>query len=85
MNFKKNHFNKIIILTIIILFITLSVNPSFNAINENNIISNKYDNKNDCYGFIIPLPESDIIAEKPEIQYSTMNLINDLLRLNISV
>ncbi|MCK5301046.1 MAG: hypothetical protein KAJ21_04005 [Thermoplasmatales archaeon] len=85
MNFKKNHFKKIIILTIIILFITLSVNPSLNAINENNIISNKYDNKNDCYGFIIPLPESDIIAEKPEIQYSTMNLINDLLRLNISV
>jgi hypothetical protein len=85
MNFKKNHFKKIIILTIIFSFITLSINPSLNAINEKNIISNKYDNKNDCYGYIIPLPESEIIAEKPDIQYSTMNLINDLLRLNISI
>ena len=84
MSLKYNHFKNIIIFCVIFLFISLSIYPSFNAYKEDNIILNNY-NQNDCYGFIIPLPESDIISENPEIQYSTMNLINDLLRLNVPI
>jgi hypothetical protein len=85
MNFKNNNFKKIFILTIIFSFISLSLNPSLIAFKQNNNFLGKYDNTEDCYGFIIPLPESNIIAENPEIQYSTMNLINDLLRLDIPI
>lgn len=38
-----------------------------------------------CYGFYIPLPSSEIIAENPDVQLTLMNLINDLLRLQIPV
>lgn len=38
-----------------------------------------------CFGFLIPLPSSEKIDEDPEVQNSTMNLINDLLRLQVPV
>jgi len=40
---------------------------------------------NNCYGFIVPLPSPEKIDEHPELQYSMMNLVNDLLRLNVPV
>ena len=38
-----------------------------------------------CYGFIIPLPTGNEISENHDLQFEVMNLINDLIRLNISV
>ncbi len=87
MIFKNNHFKNIITILILILLISILLNPIFVAKNNNykKIDLKIYTNENDCFGFIIPLPESYIIENKPEIQYSTMNLINDLLRLEIPV
>ena len=41
--------------------------------------------QNTCYGYVIPLPQSSIIQNNPQIHYSTLNLINDLLNQDISV
>jgi hypothetical protein len=38
-----------------------------------------------CYGFIIPLPNEDNESLFSDLQYGTMNLINDLLREGINV
>ncbi len=57
---------------------------NFNTLGSESIYTGS-DKSSHCYGFIVPLPTSDEISKEPEIQYTVMNLINDLLRMNISV
>jgi len=66
------------------LFCGISIFPTFDVVAQGSH-SNNYLLDSDCYGFIIILPSHDEISEIPSIQYSVMNLINDLLRINSSV
>ncbi len=66
------------------LFCGISIFPTFDVVAKGSH-SNNYLLDSDCYGFIIPLPSHDEISEIPSTQYSVMNLINDLLRINSSV
>lgn len=81
-------FKKCIFLLAIFLFIQ-PLSPL--ASKENNIINYTFNpeliNKNDmeAYGFIISIPSSVEISNNPEIQYETINIVNDLLRNNISI
>ncbi len=78
----------------IIIFLTIfSLIQPFSplATKENQIIDNYQNseviNKKDIevFGFIILNPSSIEISNNPELQYETLNLINDILRNNISI
>ncbi len=42
--------------------------------------SNEY-----CYGYVISLPDTEHLINNPDLQYHTLNLINDLLRQHIPI
>jgi len=69
-------------------FITCAISVllllNINAI-RSEYISSSEDKSINCYGFVLPLPKYKNISKTPELQYNFMNLINDLLRMNISV
>ena len=89
--------NKILAKIICFLLILTIVAPSYLSISESGstirlLNHNKLDTNEglvlsslNCYGFILPLPSKDKISEDPQIQYATLNLVNDLIRNNISV
>jgi len=84
--------SKIIRKSIFFVVILLLFQPlSSMALKENQIfdykIQDKLINKIDfhVYGFIISIPSSLEISNNPDIQYNTLNMINDLLRNNISI
>jgi hypothetical protein len=85
MNNYKRYYKNFISFFMIFILLSFSCFPLIkeNVIGKNITLLTNYNN--DCYGFIIPLPLSNDISENPDIQYSTMNLINDLLRLNASI
>jgi glutamine amidotransferase-like uncharacterized protein len=77
----------------IFLFIILLIIQPFSAIAlmDNQIFSDKNlndlanKNDNDIFGFIISYPSSLEISNNQEIQYKTLNMINDLARNNINI
>lgn len=74
---------------IICLFIGINITPSINSIIEEktsgeNINFSGHENEEKCYGFAIPLINGENLPYT-SIQQNIANLINDLLRLNISV
>ncbi len=90
--------NNKIITKIICMFIILTiVAPSYISISESRSKINHFFNEElipqqdlvvsslNCYGFIVPIPSKNDITTNPQIQYETLNLINDLIRNNISV
>ena len=68
---------------VVLLLLGLCVAPStYHFVRGEQINTQPYE---DCYGFIIPLSSYTEILENPEIQYSAMNLVNDLLRIQAPV
>ena len=75
---------RVVCFVVILLLCGFSIFPTFNlGAKGSDSIDHLLDS--DCYGFIIPFPSHDEISEFPSIQYSVMNLITDLLRINSSV
>jgi len=46
------------------------------------LITSSYE---DCYGYVIPLPDVESLKNNPDLQNNTLNLINDLLRQHIPI
>ena len=85
-------FIKIINKIILFLIILFLIQPfSISMYNENlifndlqNVNTNKTNN-NEIYGFIILNPSTTEISNNSNLQYETLNIINDLLRNNIHI
>jgi len=76
---------KYIIFSMILTVIIGSPYPQAAIIHQNSNYQTTYIQDDSCYAYIIPLPHYEQITDTPNLQYATMNLINDLLRLHIPV
>ena len=81
-NVLKNKLKCLIVLIFLILFYSL---PSIQSYETSNLSDIDKEIFSDVYGFVIPLPKSQEISKNPNLQYTLLNLINDLLRIDVPV